>query len=391
MRRYDPIHGLLGLVLVMMLVANLDGAVPQVLDWIGWAKLGFARAEHGFLLLAGLAVGLAARTETGLARRLMLGAYAWQLALVGGLLALMLLAAPAGWSDLAGPLERRPAANGIMAALLLYQPAFMAVLPTLVLFLAFAPLMLRAILGGRAAVVLAVSAGLWVQAQTGMDGMLGAVVGDAMRGLLPGAVARADMNPLAWQLLPVLGFWLGVRAEQGRLDPTAWARVGGRPLVLACLGFTALMLAMKLAYESALFGSAFNAGFAQRLDDTHLHAPGLAGFAAIAFLAAWLLTEGRARGAMPVRLAGQLLHAVATLPWLTLLGRNWLPVYAAQVVLVYAVEHAAEVAGPFGFVQRLAIGVGAILLMTLPAWLRDRSQRENTAAPAPVVTRPAEG
>ena len=226
-RRWE-LDALRGLMLVLMTFTHLP---TRLADPLG-QPLGFVSAAEGFVMLSGYMAGIvytlrARRDGTPVMQeafvRRAVKVYACQVAL------LVFLFAVVGFIDLftdetaIGNLTRffhaDPVAALFGAALLLYNPPLLDILPMYILFLLASPVLLMHGLRGGWRVILAGSLALWVGSQFGLGAWLydGAI---ALTGLPVPPGETGAFATLAWQFLWVLGLWMGA---------TSVTRPGGSP------------------------------------------------------------------------------------------------------------------------------------------------------------------
>lgn len=256
-----------------------------------------------------------------------------------------LLAVLAGWSAL-WPMEAQrlgwgfalqhpwDAAGGALA--LLYQPAYMDILPVFIWCMLALPAFaaLEARWGGRA---LLVPVGLY--AAVWLWGLAPPVFGS---GVIPG------FNPIAWQLLFLLGAWLGRRVLlHGRALPNSpWLTAAAVGVVLAGLilrlgWFGFLPWHESVAESNVLIGK----------DDLAL--PRLLHALALA----WLVARFVPRDA-------DWMHGAAC-RWLAAAGRHSLPVFCVGLFLSWGVTAVFRLwpAAVWGLdLPLLAVGAGLLLL-----------------------------
>jgi hypothetical protein len=229
--RLDALRGLLQLEIFASHVAG-----SAVGAWAIHSAWGLSDSSEQFVLLSGFGLGSlfalkAARDGTAAARADLRGRTfrLWRMHLV----VFFLFAALVIWSDTAmklpGEIERlgwtwmadSPLAASLAAPTLLYQPAFMDILPVFAWFMLALPLFMR--LADRSeAAALSLSALLYAAAQAGLH--------------LPGLGGREiGLNPFAWQVLFAIGALCGRRAllRGPVLPPGRWvAWLAGAVLVL---------------------------------------------------------------------------------------------------------------------------------------------------------------
>ena len=298
-RRLDAIRGWMQL---SIFYSHAFGSFAGA--WLIHAGWGLSDSSEQFVFLSGFGLGsvfvLKRARYGGRAALRDLGlrlARLWRMHLIVFLGFGVMVAAAAAWLGEPGwPFAgREPGLALAGAALLLYQPPFMGILPLFIMAMASLPAFAWA-MGRFGGYALAIPAGLYALSQ-------------ALPADLPGLFGTSlAFNPLAWVPLFMLGAWFG---RQALLHGTAIGR--HRSLVVAAATLVLVGAAMhKVGWlPNALVGKEQLAPL--RL----LHA------LACAYLVAVLIPRdvGWARG----RVAG----------WLAVLGRNSLPVFSLGLFFSY--------------------------------------------------------
>jgi peptidoglycan/LPS O-acetylase OafA/YrhL len=101
----------------------------------------------------------------------------------------------------------------------------------------------------------------------------------------------------------------------------------------------------------------------------------VAAVAATAWALAWLTIVAPLANRPLVRVLGQAVRRVLTWPFLTLLGRHSLLVYAWHVVLIYALEATSRSAFPVGEPYRSLEALAVIAALAIPAVVSERRAR----------------
>ncbi len=236
------------------------------------------------------------------------------------------------------------------AAVLLYQPAFMGILPVFIWCMLLLPgfAWLQRWLGDWA---LALPLGLYAAAQLG---------------LAPPALGGSEIafNPFAWQVLFLLGAWFGRRAlERGQA-------VRRQPLLLA-----ATLLVVAIGFWARLVEHGFLAGpdllamLHQGKDQLAL--PRLLHALSLAYLAAVLLPRmARVMQARPMQ-------------WLAQIGRNSLAVFCTGLFLSYLTALALRLAPRAAWwLDPVMILGGCFLLLLVARGLEARRLRGAVAVAA---------
>ncbi|HEY0201634.1 MAG TPA: OpgC domain-containing protein, partial [Burkholderiaceae bacterium] len=311
-----------GLMLVLMTLTHLPTRLTTPLG----QPLGFVSAAEGFVLLSAFMAGMVygrvgwrsgviAMRQAFLRRALKIYRYH------AVLLFLLFTVVAAAGSAMHEPAVRnlmsfylRAPLDAITAGLLLvYQPPLLDILPMYVLFMLVSPWLLG--WGQRHGWIwtLAGSAALWLGAQFGLSPWLYSCVVAATSLPVPyGEMGAFDL--LAWQLVWVLGLWLGWR----RSLPVPRPLLLPRPVVWLALLAAAIGMAWRHWSGQAAFGAdeALNLLFDK-----------------------WLLGPLRllnllALVVLALRFGPACMAKLPRMPWLELLGTASLPVFCAQLLAV---------------------------------------------------------
>lgn len=363
-RARDPrLDALRGLALVMIFVNHVPG---NAFEGLTSRAFGFSDAAEGFVLMAGIAAGLAygpAFRGPGVPWRGIGRVWrrAWTIYLVHLLVVIAALALAAGmallWDDpqFLGRNKMevafgRPVEALLALPLLLYQPSYGDILPLYVALLLAAPGVLwlawrtpRTLLAGSVALWLLVGEMRWNLPQW------------------PVAYEGWQFAPLSWQVVFVVGALAGVAAVAGRrLVPVR------ADLLALAGGVLILALAWKVvpgvgAAGNGALSSLREAGAPWMLTGFHKvweTAPRLLHALALAYVLSALPAVARAsasRAAAPLRL----------------LGRQSLPVFALGSVLAYAAQGVRVRTGVDPLLDAGLIGGGILLQLGL-ALARER-------------------
>src|ERR1700746_3675642 len=328
----------------------LDHVPNNIGSWLTLRNYGFSDAAEIFMFVSGvtcaLAYGRALRNEgwRGLIGRTLRRSWdiyvAFLLLTLSSAILIHLLGggSPADENNTRILLDQ-PGATLTRAAILQYRPVNTDVLPIFVLLhLSFAPLLWLLLrvpnltLGASLALYVLVHVFGWT---------------------VPAwPNSHWAFNPLAWQLLVVLGAWWMI--EGNRVQP--W--VMSRTVVLAVLY---LLFSMVIALSSrikvleALIPQALEPLF-YPLDKSNLHPLRLLHFLAIAVLAAWFVPRNW-RGLMTPVMRGAIRC-----------GQNSLPIFCLGVLLAFA-SHVALLDISGGLAMQIALSLGGIVAMIAIATL----------------------
>ena len=328
----------------------LDHVPNNIGTWLTLRNYGFSDAAEVFMFISGvtcaLAYGRAWRCEgwTGVIRRTLRRSWDIYVAFLLLTLACAILVHLAG--RLADESNTRilldhPGATLARAAILQYRPVNTDVLPVFVLLhLLFAPLLwllLRvpnATLGASLALYVLVHAFGWT---------------------VPAwPNGHWAFNPLAWQLLVVLGAWWMIN-EDKRARPWVTSRTTLMLAVLYLLFSLVIALSWRIEPLEALIPQAL-AKLLYPLDKSNLDPLRLLHFLAIAVLAAWLVPRNWRGLTTPV-----MRGAIRC-------GQNSLPIYCLGVLLTFA-SHVVLLDISDGLAMQIALSLAGIAAMIATATL----------------------
>ena len=329
----------------------LDHVPNNIGSWLTLRNYGFSDAAEVFMFVSGvtcaLAYGKARCCEgwTGVISRTLRRSWDIYVAFLLLTLACAILVHLAGGGRLADESNMRilldyPGATLAHAAILQYRPVNTDVLPIFVLLhLLFAPL-------------------LWLLLRVpnvtlGASLALYALVHFFGWTVPAWPNSHWAFNPLAWQLLVVLGAWWMI--EDKKVRPWVTSRTALVLAVLYLLFSLLIALSWRIKPLEALIPEAL-ANLLYPLDKSNLDPLRLLHFLAIAVLAAWFVPRNW--------------------PWLTTpvmrgairCGQNSLPIYCLGVLLAFA-SHTTLLHISDGLAMQIALSLGGIVAMIATATL----------------------
>ncbi|MEO6301344.1 MAG: OpgC domain-containing protein [Paracoccaceae bacterium] len=346
-----------GLCLVMIFVNHVPG---NAFEPFTSRNFGFSDAAEGFVMMSGIAAGLAYSTDFRAPMRLWNGlgrvwGRCWTLYLVQMLMTLAALAIAAATAQATGDarilfqndmgwLWHHPIESLIGLPLMMLQFDYLNILPLYIVLLLISPLFL--IIAHRAPkALLAASLAVW------------AVCGLGRFNLPTWPNDEGWMfNPLAWQVVFIVGLLIGVALKRGqRLVPIR------RWLLFSCLGY--LLLSLVVGQWQA-FADVFGYGMwllkdsvglpwiFTDFDKVFVTAPRLLHILALTYVVSALPILRRASAS---RLAAPL----------AIMGRQSLPVFALGSVLAIGLQGLFNATGHAPWLDALFIGSGLCLQFAL--------------------------
>lgn len=392
-RRLWELDALRGLMLVLMTVTHLPTRFSSPLG----QPFGFVSAAEGFVMLSGVMAGM---VYTARERRdgeaVMREAFlrrAWKIYLCQAALMLFLFTVIA----FLGLAQRQDAITNMIAfyfehpltafwsgLLLVYNPPLLDILPMYIVFMLVSPLLLVHGLHRGWAGILAGSVALWVGAQFGLSHWLYDRLTAATGFPVPFPLT-GSFEILGWQLLWVMGLWLG-SGRAARRDPAPI--VFPRWMVATALALAVTGLLWRHAVGQVPFPAMpGDAGLNLWFDKWRIGPLRMLDFMALTVLAMhfapWLTRWPRQR-------------------WLETLGAASLPVFCAHLVLallLLALAGDSRELRPWALDALILFACGAVLMTVAEAsaWLDRRaaalrarvSERRARRAGPPAPANPA--
>jgi hypothetical protein len=329
----------------------LDHVPNNIGSWLTLRNYGFGDAAEIFMFVSGvtcaLAYGKAWRCEgwTAVIRRTLRRSWDIYVAFLLLTIACAILVHVAGGGRLADESNTRilldhPGATLAHAAILQYRPVNTDVLPIFVLLhLLFAPLLWLLLRAPNATL----GASLTLYALVHVFGWT-----------VPGwPNSHWAFNPLAWQLLVVLGAWWIIEGK--RFRPWVTSRTALVAAILYLLFSLVIALSWSIKPLEALVPQALLT-LLYPMDKSNLDPLRLLHFLAMVVLAAWFVPRNW-RGLM-----------TAVMRSAICCGQNSLPIYCLGVLLAFA-SHMALLDISDGLTMQIALSVGGVLVMIVAATL----------------------
>lgn len=180
MKRFDIIDGMRGYFLVFMLINHLIFAGGYWLVKVNHNQLAFVEDAQGFVFLSGLLIGMvyarkmvkngyAAGRQAIYSRAFELYRYAMGIVLAILVAQMFLPQAYTVWYNWLGYTTFDDPLRLAAIATFLFQPTFMDILPQYIVYMLFAPMLVKLVLEDKWAYVLAGSLVVWMAGQLGLQ------------------------------------------------------------------------------------------------------------------------------------------------------------------------------------------------------------------------------
>lgn len=350
MRRDLRIDTLRGVLLVLITINHFGAWLAE--DWWGfhatWQPLGYVSAAEGFVVLAGYSfaqVYVRYVNEPDVlwrkARQRALSLYLYHVILTLGL-AVVYLWAPAyrtAWMEWLSPYDRHPLTSTSAIVLLVHQPPYLDLLPMYALFLLFSPVVMVGLHRHHWPSIFAASLALWLLGQV-MPPL------DTITTRVLPAHRTGYFNMCSWQMLYVVGLWLGTSYRQSLwVRPLQSQLLWSLIIVAACVFFLSRHALILPELTTGIDRSTL--GWLRLLNVLLL----------ISIFSA---------------LFPRIPHPQHP-PWLAFLGQHSLQVFACHILLLYALapvtSQLVAIWGVWGFAPLVTL---IICFLQVPAFLHDR-------------------
>nr|CAD6603801.1 hypothetical protein RTCK_01460 [Rhizobium sp. TCK] len=394
MKRFDIIDGMRGYFLVFMLINHLIFAGGYWLVKVNHNQLAFVEDAQGFVFLSGLLIGMvyarkmmkngyAAGRQAIYSRAFELYRYAMGIVIAVLAAQMILPEAYTVWYNWLGYTTFDDPLRLAAIATFLFQPTFMDILPQYIVYMFFAPMLVKLVLEDKWHYVLAASLVMWMAAQLGLQRIVTEPVHQLVMGPDDQGI-RASFNMLGWQIVFYSGLVLGAMTSAGKID---WSRIltpENTFIPKMALIVVLFFLPLRIMTANGLMPDFMIGKFAAMEVRADFGPVYLLNFIAVAALVTWLLVAGARHPSAFVQKAAGVLTWVFSLKFLQLIGRHSLYVYVWHVAIVYAVYYFDGRSPELSQLTKTAIAFVGIALLALPAVWREREKFFGSAA-APVM------
>ncbi|WP_310220661.1 OpgC domain-containing protein [Neorhizobium sp. 2083] len=400
MKRFDIIDGMRGYFLVFMVLNHLIFAGGYLLVKINHNQLAFVEDAQGFVFLSGLLIGMVyakkmlkngyAAGRTAIYNRAFeLYRYAMGIVLVVLVAQMLLPGAYSIWFNWLGYTTFDDPLRLAAIATFLYQPTFMDILPQYIVYMLFAPMLVKLVLEDKWHYVVAGSVILWMAAQLGLQQIATTPLNDLVMGADDQGI-RVSFNLLGWQVVFYSGLVLGALTSAGKIKWSNILSPDNTFIPKVALLMVLFFLPLRLITAHELMPPHMIGKFASMEIRADFGPVYLLNFAAVAMLVTWLIVAGPKHKDEGVRRIAGAITWVFSIKYLQLLGRHSLYVYVWHVAIVYFVYYFDGRTPELNEFTKTAIALVSIALLSLPALWRERDKLFGTAEPAPVkVQQPA--
>ncbi|CAN7618440.1 OpgC family protein [Neorhizobium tomejilense] len=400
MKRFDIIDGMRGYFLVFMVLNHLIFAGGYLLVKINHNQLAFVEDAQGFVFLSGLLIGMVyakkmlkngyAAGRTAIYNRAFeLYRYAMGVVLVVLVAQMLLPGAYSIWFNWLGYTTFDDPLRLAAIATFLYQPTFMDILPQYIVYMLFAPMLVKLVLEDKWHYVVAGSVILWMAAQLGLQQIATTPLNDMVMGADDQGI-RVSFNLLGWQVVFYSGLVLGALTSSGKIKWSNILSPDNTFIPKLALLMVLFFLPLRLITAHELMPPHMIGKFASMEIRADFGPVYLLNFAAVAMLVTWLIVAGPKHKDEWVRRIAGAITWVFSIKYLQLLGRHSLYVYVWHVAIVYFVYYFDGRTPELDEFTKTAIALVSIALLSLPALWRERDKLFGTAEPAPVkVQQPA--
>lgn len=384
MKRFDLIDGIRGYFLVFMLINHLVFAGGFWLVEINHRQFAFVEDAQGFVFLSGLLIGMVyARKmvkygyENGRdliwSRALELYKYAMGLVIAVLFARMVIPHAPYIWYNWLGMTSFDDPLRLAAIATFLFQPTFMDILPQYIVYMIFAPFLVKLCLDGKWAYVMAGSLLVWMAGQLGLQQLFTTPMNEIVKGADEQGI-RVSFNLFGWQLVFYTALVLGAMTAQNRIP---WTKIFSpqrswiaKAALIVCLFFVPLRIATAWNLMPEFMLGKFST-MEIRADFGPVY---LINFLAVGVGLTWLIIAGPKHHNPIVQKFAAGVIWVLSLKFLQLLGRHSLQVYVWHVAIVYGIYYLDGRTAELTQLQKTVIAAVGIAMLSIPALWRERDK-----------------
>ena len=384
MKRFDIIDGMRGYFLVFMLINHLVFAGGYWLVSINHNQLAFVEDAQGFVFLSGLLIGMVyakkmAKNGYAVGKQLIYGRafelyrYAMGIVIAVMVAQMFLPGAYTIWFNWLGYTTFDDPLRLAAIATFLFQPTFMDILPQYVIYMLFAPMLVKLVLEDKWAYVLAGSIIVWMAGQLGLQQVVTGPLNQLVMGADDQGI-RVSFNLLGWQIVFYSALVLGAMTTTGKID---WKKIltpENTFIPKMALLIVLFFLPLRIITAHNLMPGFMVGKFATMEIRADFGPVYLLNFAAVAALVTWLLVAGPKHQSVWVQKVSAALTWVFSIRYLQLLGRHSLYVYVWHVAIVYAVYYFDGRSPELSQMTKTAIALVGVALLALPALWRERDK-----------------
>jgi hypothetical protein len=262
-----------------------------------------------------------------------------------------------------------------------FQPTFMDILPQYIIYMLFAPMLVKLVIDGKWAHVMAGSLILWMAGQLGLQKLVTGPLNDFfMRPDDQGV--RVSFNLLGWQIVFYSGLVLGALTALNRIQ---WGKIFSPEnsfIPTICVLICGFFLPLRLLTAHGMLPAELAGKFATMEIRADFGPVYLINFVAAATLITWLIIAGPRYKAVWVQTVSNAIIWVLSLKFLQLIGRHSLYVYVWHVGIVYGVYYLDGRTPELSELTKTAIALCCVALLAVPALWRERDKWWPSAATA---------
>lgn len=359
MERDISLDVLRGIMLIIMATDHFGEPIEQYT----WEMFGFVSAAEGFVFLSGILVGVVysrylTKDAVVMEKRIWHRAgtiYAYHLLTFFAVWLFTVISANSGayWKSYAVDIIDQPIISTVSGLFLFYLPPMLDILPLYVVLLLLAPFSLRLFQKNKAWLVLLISAVIWLLAQYDIHKfLLDQLPNDWL-------INRGAFDPFGWQLIFVLGTFLGFQRYQNGYQ----TKTINKPLLFLAISTVVFLFLLRHGIVQT--------GWLEQYK--HTDRESIAWLRLINFLAVVYVIKGI--------IVAQQIYGILNLfksagRWLAFLGQHSLQVFAYHLIVLYLYIPFRWGEMALSNPQKIMVLLFFLASLTIPAWLHARYQQK---------------
>lgn len=343
--RIDTFDGFRGFFLLMMMVIHANHTLDTTLGRLNHHYFGFVQDAQGFIFVSGFIVALVygkLHLKGGDYKQAILKRIKTIWTYQAGLIIIMLVTALAISNSAEIPAlmhyAREPLWFTLSSLLLVSASMHMGILPLYIYYMAVLVFVLPHLSRPYWALVLFVSASVWILGQTQVASLVTNAAEDLLRS--NGIQVRIGLffNLLAWQIIFFVGAIIGYNFLRSDLPLGFIKSDMGATLGLSAFYVLVALGLLNRAVYWEWFGPEWSSWFLSTFVRKHFSIIHLFSAVVALYFISWLMLADLSRHNLVIRAIGRVVHSIVSFRPIVFLGQHSLQVFSFHILVVYFLE-----------------------------------------------------